>query len=297
MPRTILRPGGAVSFEGTLPEMAEASPLTELADGVYVWLTPNPGSGRANAGVILDDDGITVVDTLMVRSQWEPFSNAVRSFGLPVRRVIVTSARIDFVGGTRSFPHAALFASPQASDTLDQPMPVDAYRAFMPEFDEELIDLGEFGTRPITHLVTDPASLSARVEVVPASGHTNGDVMVIVEDADVLFAGGICSFGVTPLGFQSDFTTWQGVLSTLPDLAETIVPGHGKVGRAAAIEDLRAYLRACVDADGDPSRVPAGPWDAWSDRRLDVVNVERAALQARGDDTMPPSMLRLIGLA
>ena len=51
--------------------------LSELADGVWAWLQPGGESGVANAGVIADDDGLTLVDTLMVRSQWEPFAEAV----------------------------------------------------------------------------------------------------------------------------------------------------------------------------------------------------------------------------
>jgi hypothetical protein len=37
--------------------------------------------------------------------------------------------------------------------------------------------------------------------------------------------------------------------------------------------------------------------EAWTDRDHDVVNVERAAMLAAGDDGVPPSMLRLAGLA
>ena len=60
---------------------------------------------------------------------------------------------------------------------------------------------------------------------------------------------------------------------------------------------LQAYLYACADADGDPGAIPPGPWDRWADRHLDEINVERAAMLARGDDGVPSSMLRLAGLA
>ena len=43
--------------------------LEELGDGVYVWLQAGGESGVSNAGVVADDDGRTVIDTLMVRSQ------------------------------------------------------------------------------------------------------------------------------------------------------------------------------------------------------------------------------------
>ena len=68
--------------------MADELSLTELGDGVYAWLLPGGETGVANAGVVVDDDGITVIDTLMVRSQWEPFATAVAALGRPVRRTV-----------------------------------------------------------------------------------------------------------------------------------------------------------------------------------------------------------------
>ena len=78
--------------------------LHELADGVWVWLQPGGESGVSNAGVIADDDGLTVVDTLMVRSQWEPFAEAVAALDRPVKRVVLTHAHVDHVGGTDAVP-------------------------------------------------------------------------------------------------------------------------------------------------------------------------------------------------
>ena len=271
--------------------------LHELADGVFVWLLAGGETGVANAGVVVDDDGLTVVDTLMVRSQWEPFAAAVGDLELPVRRCVLTHAHIDHVGGTRSFPAAAVYATPATSWALDQPMPTEAYKSFMSAFADEFDDLAEVGTRPVTHEVDGAARLTPRVELLTASGHTAGDLMVLVEDADVCFAGDLCFFGVTPLAFQGDPATWADTLEVLVDLAEVIVPGHGPVGGAAEVRDLQAYLRACVAAEGDPTRIGPGPWDSWIDRdERDPINVERAALLAAGRDEMPGAMLRAIGI-
>ena len=77
--------------------------LEPIAERVYAWLQPGGETGVSNAGVIADDDGLTVVDTLMVRSQWEPFAAAVEMLGAPVRRVVLTHAHVDHVGGTTAF--------------------------------------------------------------------------------------------------------------------------------------------------------------------------------------------------
>ena len=266
--------------------------LHELADGVWVWLQPSGETGVSNAGVIADDDGLTVVDTLMVRSQWEPFAAAVAALERPVKRVVLTHAHVDHVGGTGQFRNAAVYATPVTSDLLDGAMPIDAYKAFMPAFADEFDDLAEIGTRPVSHLVDGAAQLTPRIEVLPATGHTPGDLMVLVADVDVLFAGDLCFFGVTPLAFQGDPATWADMLDVIADLADVIVPGHGPVGGDAEVRELQAYLRHCC-----AGAVPPGPWDGWPERgQRDAINIERAALLREGRDEIPPSMVKAIGL-
>ena len=111
----------------------------------------------------------------------------------------------------------------------------------------------------------------------------------------VLFAGGMCAFGVTPLAFQGDPAGWADALDLVADLGHTIVPGHGPIGSASDVRALQAYLRACVEAGGHPEAIPPGPWDNWQGRHLDSINVERAALLAQGDDRIPSSFLAAIG--
>ena len=48
--------------------------LELLAPGVYGWLAEHPAPGHPPAGVVLDPDGATVIDTLCTPSQHQAFA-------------------------------------------------------------------------------------------------------------------------------------------------------------------------------------------------------------------------------
>jgi cyclase len=269
--------------------------LTPLAQGVFAWLAERPGAGRANAGVVVDADGLTLIDTLMVPSQWEPFAEVVEGLGHPIRRAVLTSSHIPYVGGSPRFWQAAFYGTSHTSELMDLPPNVAGYRRLYPEYGDEFDD--ELSTRPVTHVVDEPAPLTAAVHLQPLPGPSPGNLVALVPAAGICFTGDLCSFGVTPLGFEADFEAWLASLAMVADAARVVVPGVGPVGGRAQVDELAGYLRACLEARGDPDRLSPGPWDTWADRHVDPVNVERADSLARGEDRIPSAMPRLIGLA
>jgi glyoxylase-like metal-dependent hydrolase (beta-lactamase superfamily II) len=269
-------------------------PLDLLDAGVYAWLQVPGGRGRPNAGAVVDADGVTVIDTLMTPDQYEPFAGAVEELGLPVRRAMLTGSSIEQAGGTGRFKLAAIYGSPQASVHLDQPPNTDSWRALYPDHADAFDDVV---TRPVSHVVASDVQLTAAVAVLTTGGQMAENLVALVPGAQVLFAGAMCSFRAVPLCWQGDPGRWADELDRLAELAPVVVPGHGPIGGEEEVRALQGYLRACVAARGDVGRVGTGPWDDWRDREHDVVNVERAALLADGEDAVPPSMLRLAGLA
>lgn len=268
--------------------------LVTLAQGVFAWVPDEPGPGAPNAGVVLDTDGATVIDTLAVPSQYEPFAGAVGALGFPVRRVVLTGDHLDFVGGTVAFKTAGVYGSPSASAHLDQPADPDVLRALHPDLADEIDD--DIRTRSVTHVVAEATQLTAATFAVPLDGQSARNLAVVVPESDVVFAGALGSFGITPVAFDGDPGAWADSLDGLVELATRIVPGHGPIGGEPEVRALQAYLRACVEAEGDPARIPAGPWDEWPGRHWDAVNVERAAMLARGEHAPPPTLLRALGL-
>ncbi|MBA2282190.1 MAG: hypothetical protein H0W25_13320 [Acidimicrobiia bacterium] len=272
-----------------------AGSLVPLVGGVFAWLDDDPRHGAANAGVVVDEDGVTVVDTLMVAEQWEPFGAAVDAIGRPMKRVVLTSSNVEFAGGTGRFRLGAVYGRPQASAHLDQPADPELFRrlhpAFAPSFDDE------FATRPISHVVDAPARLTPACTLVPMTGQLEENLVVVLEGEGIAFAGAMCSFGVTPNAAQGHPARWAEELDRLVDLAPIVVPGHGPIGGEEEVRELQAYLRAVVAADGDPARLAPGPWRDWRGAAdWDVVNVERAALLAAGRDEPPMTLLTRLGL-
>lgn len=265
----------------------------ELDPGVYALLADSPAHGVANAGVIIDDDGATLVDSLAVRSQWEALAAELAT--IPVRRIVLTSSNAEFAGGTAHFRLASIYGRAQASAHLDQPADPALLRRLYPGIAGEIDD--EWATRPVSHVVDADVQLTPAVAVLAMRGQQEENLVAVVAGAQVVFAGAMCAFGVTPLAHQGDPAAWADALDQIAALAPIVVPGHGPLGGEEEVRELQAYLRACVAAEGDASRLGPGPWDAWSGRENDVVNVERAAMLARGDDGIPPSFLRRLGLA
>ena len=268
--------------------------LEPLGEGVGAWLQAPAGHDRPNAGVIVEDDGITVVDTLIVPSQAGPLLTEVEASGLPVRRAVYSSSHIEYVGGSTVFWKAARYGRALTSALLDRPANPATLQALHPALADEL---AEPATRPVSHVVDTSAWLTTAVCAIPTAGQQRENLVALVPSADVLFAGAMCCFGVTPNAFDGDPLAWAEALGELAELAGTIVPGIGPVGSADDVLALQAYLWACADAEGDVGGIPEGPWDAWPDRHLDAVNVQRAAMLAAGDDGVPPAMLALVGLA
>lgn len=272
--------------------------LIELGTGVFALTNPTPSYGYSNVGLVIDADGLTIFDTTATPQQGlvvrDSILNLTAALDLPIKRVVLSSSRIPFSGGGNTFWAAAFYGTEATSDQLDLPPNPDAFRRLLPTLGSSYTD--DFTTRPITHTVDEQALLTAAASLTPLPGESAGNLAMQVESAGTLFAGALASFGVTPLAFDANLVAWIESLRRLGSRSEkTIVPGHGSVGGAVDLVDQADYLQACIDAEGNVSAIPAGPWDTWTDRRFDEVNVERAAMLAQGIDEPPQAMFKLLG--
>lgn len=270
--------------------------LVELGTGVFALVRPQVGFGESTIGMVIDADGISVIDTgstpVRGRTARHTIETLTHELDAPLKRAIITSSRVTQTGGSALFWRAGFYGTDVASEELDQPVNVNALRRLLPQLAPAYHD--QFETRPITHTVDEPAWLTPSIHLVPVTGEAPANLVAHLPGVDTMFLGALGSFGVRPLAFAGDPARWAGQLRELAELATTFVPGHGTIGGRGDMVMLADYLDACVAADGGD--MANGPWDHWNNPEFDVVNVERAARLARGDRSVPTAMLELLGL-
>ncbi len=262
----------------------------------YAWLHDERRPGATNSGVIVDDDGITVVDAQLTPAQGAELFAAIDTLGAPVRRLALTSSRMPFVGGSSAFVLPAVYGTDQVSAHLDQPANIDGCCALYPDDRAELLALEDHPCRRVTHTVTEAAWLTPTVVAAPLPGEIDENLIVQVPESQVVFAGALCSFGVVPMAALGSPAAWADALDSVLAWGEIFIPGHGPIGGREEIVVQQQYLRACVDAEGDPSALADGPWRDWPGQQYHAMNIERASMLAQGNHEPPQSLLRALGL-
>lgn len=270
--------------------------LVELGTGVFALVRSDVGFGESNIGVVIDADGISVIDTGSTPVRGKTARAAIealtRELDAPLKRAVITSSRVTQTGGSALFWRAGFYGTDVASDELDQPVNLSALRRLLPHLAAAYHD--RFETRPITHTVDEPAWLTPSIHLVPTAGEAPANLVAHLPGVDTIFLGAVGSFGVRPLAFAGDPARWAAQLRALAELATTFVPGHGTVGGRGDMAMLADYLEACVTAEGEA--LADGPWESWTNPEFDAVNIERAARLSRGDRSVPTAMLELLGL-
>ena len=128
-----------------------------------------------------------VVDTLMVRSQWEPFAEAVAGARPAGAARSCSRTRTSTTSAARRRSRTRrVFASPQTSELLDGRCPSTRTSRSCPRSRTSSTTSPSSARGRSPTSIDGAAQLTPRVEVLPASGHTDGDVMVLVADVDVL---------------------------------------------------------------------------------------------------------------
>jgi cyclase len=228
--------------------------IQELGPGVWAAITnPNAKAGSAaNAGFVIGDDGVIVIDTAPNAGK-ALLADIRQRTKLPIRYVVNTHYHPDHVANNGVFVEAGALVLAHRN-----------VRAWI--HTENLKFVGEKIT----------PQQKAEVEAVPAPtvvydigidlylgkrqvlvrgfpGHTGGDSVVLIPDARVAFLGDLFWHTLPPNTIDATIKAWIETLTRLvTDYSSyTFVSGHGAAGTASDVAAFRDYLATLLKAVGE----------------------------------------------
>jgi glyoxylase-like metal-dependent hydrolase (beta-lactamase superfamily II) len=202
-----------------------------------------------NIGVVLGEEGALVVDTRATHQLAdELLADLRRLTPLPARVVVNTHGHWDHCFGNARFRPAPIWGHVRCAEMMR--LTGENQRARISEASAELaVGLAEVVIDPPDQTFEDTVT----VEIEPGGrsvelrylgrGHTDNDIVVLVPDADVLFAGDLLENNATPFFGDGYPLDWPATAEALVDLVTgAVVPGHGGVGdRAFAIRQMTEF--------------------------------------------------------
>ncbi len=220
--------------------------LEEIAAGAYGVLSPPGHRAAANAGVVMLEDSVLVIDTHMVPSAARELLTKLRSItDLPVRYVVNTHWHPDHTQGNEAyrsaFPDDAIFVSHDATRADIAVKGVERL-----ERDRRDLERGALRTelRQID-LVLPNLTFSQSLRLAGGSrvvqilyfgrGHTRGDAVVYLPRERVAFVGDLVTGG-PPFARDGFPFAWIETLRALRELdIDVLVTGHGGLWRGKQV--------------------------------------------------------------
>jgi len=259
------------------PKADDDFTLVKVSDGVYAAIAKSGGLASGNAGFVMGDEGVLVVDTFFTPVAVEELIETINSqTKQPIKYAINTHYHLDHTGGNqvfaaRSIPiigHDNLIAWQttknkrflQSTEDLQKrradiakqlnDTPADQTDKRAP-LERQLRRVDAMLTIKLTNPTVTFSSGNIHLhlgqrEVIlfTLPGHTGGDVLAYVPDANVVFTGDMGWRKTLPNLVDASIKDWIPSLDLLLKQYPTarFVPGHGEVATAEDMKEFRDYL-------------------------------------------------------
>lgn len=231
--------------------------LTRIGDNVYAYVgtrnaSPSNSFG-ANAGIVIGNDGIAVIDTLTSSKEAKRFIKDIRAVSdKPIKYVINTHEHLDHAFGNSEF--AQLGATIVSSENCRKKMLESAAAVLTNAKDYGLSEDDVKGTRIAVPTLTFRGAMQIdlggrTVDLFdPGPSHTDGSILVSVArppDGTILFAGDVLFTDYHPYMGDGGVSGWVEVLDGIlegNDGVVEIVPGHGPLSGKKDVLAMKEYL-------------------------------------------------------
>ena len=274
---TVVLSLGAVVRAVPAPKAEDNFTLNKVADGVYAAVAKTGGLASGNAGFIVGDEGVLMVDTFLTPAAVEDLIGAIAAeTKQPIKYALNTHYHLDHTGGNQVL--SARGVPIIAHEKLMEWQTVKN-RRFLPAT-EEIQKRRDAAAKQLSETPADQADKRAPLErqirrfdalltikltnpsmtfaagtvrlhlgkreviLFTLPGHTGGDVLAYVPDANVVFMGDMGWRKTLPNLVDATVNDWIASLDSLlgqyPNAK--FVPGHGEVATAAEVREFRDYL-------------------------------------------------------
>jgi cyclase len=220
--------------------------LHSLGHNVYAAIDGPKGAAGADAGFVIGDDGVLVVDTFESAEAAKALLSEIRKLTpLPVKYVVNTHYHLDHSGGNRVFQDAgaAVIAHRNVPGWIHTENLKFFGRGIKPEQKAMVEALGAPNLVYDHNMTAQLGSVAVEISFYP--GHTGGDSVVFIPSAEVVFGGDLFWNQTLPNLIDASTEPWISTLTEILKRAPSasFVPGHGEPGKAADVEAFRGYLQ------------------------------------------------------
>jgi len=269
---------GVLNAGSTVPIKAEDDfTLVKVADGVYAAVAKSGGLASGNAGFIAGDDGVLVVDTFFTPQAAEELIDSISAeTKQPIKYALNTHYHLDHSGGNQVFASRSIPIIAHDNVMLWQ---TTKNRRFLPTA-EELQKRRADAAKQLSETPSDQTDKHVQLErqlrridalltikltnptvtfstgtvhlhlgqreviLFTLPGHTGGDILAYVPDANVVFTGDMSWRKTLPNLVDATVGDWIASLNTLlkEHPGAKFVPGHGEVATAEDVREFRDYL-------------------------------------------------------
>jgi cyclase len=231
------------------PDSALPFALKPLGHGVYAAIDNAKGESGANAGFVVGDEGVAVIDTFDNAPAAQALLGEIRVVTkLPIKFVINTHYHLDHVAGNAVFAKegAVIVAHRNVPSWIHTENLKFFAKGITPEQKSQVENLSTPNMLYDSNTELRLGSIALRVEFSP--GHTGGDSVVIIQQdkSVVVFTGDLFWRQTLPNLIDASTLPWIETLSSFSKFsAESpaiFIPGHGDPGGASDVAAFRGYL-------------------------------------------------------
>jgi len=218
--------------------------VKKIGEGVYAAIGRDGGKAGSNAGFIVGTNGVVVVDTFEDQAPARDLLAEIRKVtNLPIRFVVNTHYHLDHTGGNAVFAQAG--ATILAHRNLRGWLRTENMKFFRdPKPEQKAMVEALVLPDEVYSEAVDIYLGTRQIKVRYMLGHTGGDSVVEVPDANVIFGGDLVWQKHLPNLIDATTSEWVKTLEKL--LADhpsaTFVSGHGDVATPADVKDFHDYL-------------------------------------------------------